>query len=218
MITIARDSSMVPKTLLRENLSARESMEAARMGDQALLTGVFDAPVTLQYGNKEGDYHHGRGTSLSSGCLVGLGRTGLAKSSSAPMRSISLRRLLLGAGRQVDTGRFTPLCGRQLLYDYLSLARRILQVRIYDLEVEVDGGISKAETGYSFGEVFIKANLTIPQEEERARALKLLHKAKSLCLVSRALSSNSALNRTYRWVNRGWKSARLCPLPKRGEG
>jgi hypothetical protein len=36
--------------------------------------------------------------------------------------------------------------------------------------------------------VFIKANLTIPQEEERARALKLLHKAKSLCLVSRALS------------------------------
>jgi organic hydroperoxide reductase OsmC/OhrA len=56
------------------------------------------------------------------------------------------------------------------------------------LQVEVDGGIRKAATGYSFGEVFIRANLVIPQEEERARALKLLHKTKSLCLVSRALS------------------------------
>jgi organic hydroperoxide reductase OsmC/OhrA len=57
-----------------------------------------------------------------------------------------------------------------------------------DLQVEVDGGISKADTGYSFGKVVIRANLEIPQEEERARALKLLHKAKGLCLVSRALS------------------------------
>jgi organic hydroperoxide reductase OsmC/OhrA len=57
-----------------------------------------------------------------------------------------------------------------------------------DLQVEVESAIGKADTGYNFGEVLIRANLMIPQEEERTRAIKLLHKAKELCLVSRALS------------------------------
>jgi organic hydroperoxide reductase OsmC/OhrA len=57
-----------------------------------------------------------------------------------------------------------------------------------DLQVEVDGAIAKSETGYHFGEVFIRANLTISHEQEQARAIKLLQKAKELCLVSRALS------------------------------
>jgi uncharacterized OsmC-like protein len=54
--------------------------------------------------------------------------------------------------------------------------------------VEVDGAIAKSETGYHFGEVLIRANLTISHEQEQARAIKLLQKAKELCLVSRALS------------------------------
>jgi peroxiredoxin-like protein len=57
-----------------------------------------------------------------------------------------------------------------------------------DLQVEVEGAISKTETGYTFGEVLVRANLMIPQEEEQARAIKLLNKAKGLCLVSRALA------------------------------
>lgn len=57
-----------------------------------------------------------------------------------------------------------------------------------DLQVEVEGAISKTETGYAFGEVLVRANLMIPQEEEQARAIKLLNKAKGLCLVSRALA------------------------------
>jgi len=57
-----------------------------------------------------------------------------------------------------------------------------------DLQVEVEGAIGKADAGFRFGEVLIRAKLTIPQEAEQARAIKLLQKAKALCLVSRALS------------------------------
>lgn len=46
--------------------------------------------------------------------------------------------------------------------------------------------VSKAETGYSFGKMSIRANLIIPRGEEQARAIKLLYKAKGLCLVARA--------------------------------
>ena len=42
--------------------------------------------------------------------------------------------------------------------------------------------------GYGFVDVVIRANLIVPQEEERERALRLLHKAKGLCLVARSLS------------------------------
>jgi organic hydroperoxide reductase OsmC/OhrA len=117
------------------------------------------------------------------------GRTGLAKSSSAP-NALHFTSPPAFGGLE---GRWTPedllLCAVASCFTttFRSLAE-YSRFEYTDLEVEVDGGISKAETGYSFGEVFIKANLTIPQEEERARALKLLHKAKSLCLVSRALS------------------------------
>jgi peroxiredoxin-like protein len=57
-----------------------------------------------------------------------------------------------------------------------------------DLQVEVEGAISKTETGYTFGEVLVRAHLMIPQEAEQARAIKLLNRAKGLCLVSRALA------------------------------
>ena len=57
-----------------------------------------------------------------------------------------------------------------------------------DLQVEVEGYIGKAESGYSFNGITIRANLVIHQPEEHPRALKLLHKAEALCLVSRALS------------------------------
>jgi len=117
------------------------------------------------------------------------GRTGLAKSSSAP-NAIHFTSPPAFGGLE---GRWTPedllLCA--LAGCFTTTFRTLAEYSRFeytDLQVEVDGGIRKAATGYSFGEVFIRANLVIPQEEERARALKLLHKTKSLCLVSRALS------------------------------
>ena len=56
-----------------------------------------------------------------------------------------------------------------------------------DLQVEVEGTVRKAESGYEFAGILIRPTLTISNPEERPRAERLLEKAKCLCLVSRAL-------------------------------
>ena len=117
------------------------------------------------------------------------GRTGIAKSSSAP-NAIHFTSPPAFGGLE---GRWTPedllLCAVASCYTttFRTLAD-YSKFEYTDLQVEADGVISKGASGYSFGEVLIRANLTISQEEERAQAVKLLHKAKDLCLVSRALS------------------------------
>src|SRR5208282_3768534 len=117
------------------------------------------------------------------------GRTGFAKSGSAP-NAIHFSAPAAFGGME---GRWTPedllLCA--IASCFTTTFRAVAENSKFeytDLQVEVESAIGKAETGYNFGEVLIRANLTIPQEEERARALKLLHKAEALCLVARALS------------------------------
>jgi len=58
-----------------------------------------------------------------------------------------------------------------------------------DLQVEAEGTVSKTDPGYCFSEIVIRPSLTIPDEELRERANSLLQKAKSLCLISRALGT-----------------------------
>jgi len=58
-----------------------------------------------------------------------------------------------------------------------------------DLEAEVEGVVSKIDSGYSFSEIVLRPSLTIPCKKERERAVELLQKAKALCLVSRALAT-----------------------------
>jgi len=117
------------------------------------------------------------------------GRTGIAKSNSAP-NAIHFTSPPAFGGLE---GRWTPedllLCAVASCYTttFRTLAE-YSKFEYTDLQVEVEGAISRADTGYSFGEVFIRANLMIPQAEEQSRAIKLLHKAQGLCLVSRALS------------------------------
>ncbi|MGA3212200.1 MAG: OsmC family protein [Terriglobales bacterium] len=57
-----------------------------------------------------------------------------------------------------------------------------------DLEVEAEGSVVKTSSGYVFDEIVLRPTLTFSQEEQRDRAFHLLEKAKSLCLVSRALA------------------------------
>jgi peroxiredoxin-like protein len=117
------------------------------------------------------------------------GRTGIARSSSAP-NAIHFTSPPAFGGLE---GRWTPedllLCAIASCYTttFRALAENS-KFEYTDLQVEVESSISKADTGFSFGEVLIRANLTIPQQEDQARANKLLDKAKGLCLVSRALS------------------------------
>ena len=57
-----------------------------------------------------------------------------------------------------------------------------------DLEVDVEGSVHKTDSGYSFNEIVIRPNLTISSDEDQTRALRLLQKAKTMCLVARALA------------------------------
>lgn len=117
------------------------------------------------------------------------GKTGLAKSDSAP-NAIHFAAPPQFGGLE---GRWSPedllLCAVagcftttfRALSDYSQFEYR-------DLEVEVEGTVRKAESGYEFAGVLIRPTLTISNLDDRSRADRLLEKAKRLCLVSRALA------------------------------
>jgi peroxiredoxin-like protein len=139
--------------------------------------------------NKKGDDTMAEGHRFRVVAWWASGRTGIAKSSSAP-NAIHFTSPPAFGGLE---GRWTPedllLCAVASCYTttFRTLAE-YSKFEYTDLQVEADGVINKGASGYSFGEVSIHANLTISQEEGRAQASKLLHKAEELCLVSRALS------------------------------
>ena len=117
------------------------------------------------------------------------GRTGLAKTDAAP-NAIHFTAPPEFGGLE---GRWTPesllLCA--LAGCYTTTFRAIAEYSKFeyaDLEVQVEGTIKKVESGYAFTEVIIRPNLSITNEAEHSRALKLMQKAKTLCLVGRALS------------------------------
>jgi peroxiredoxin-like protein len=122
------------------------------------------------------------------------GRTGLAKSDSAP-NAIHFTAPPEFGGLE---GRWTPedllLCAVASCYTttFRALAE-YSKLEYSDLEVEVEGSIRKTDSGYAFNEIVIRPNLTISGEGEHARALRLLQKAKAVCLVSRALSVEQRL-------------------------
>jgi len=123
------------------------------------------------------------------------GRTGIARSSSAP-NAIHFASPPAFGGLE---GRWTPedllLCAIASCYTttFRALADSS-KLACTDLQVEVESAIGKADTGYNLGQVLIHANLTISREEDRARSIKLLHKTKELCLVSVRSRSNRSLN------------------------
>ena len=117
------------------------------------------------------------------------GKTGLAKTDSAP-NAIHFTAPPEFGGVE---GRWTPesllLCS--IAGCYTTTFRAIAEYSKFeyaDLEVAVEGTIQKVESGYAFTDIAIRPNLSIIDENEQARGLRLLHKAKSLCLVTRAIS------------------------------
>lgn len=117
------------------------------------------------------------------------GRTGFAKSDSAP-NAIHFSAPPSFGGLE---GRWTAedllLCAIAGCYTttFRALAENS-KFEYTDLQVEAEGAIKRAETGYRFSTILIRSHVKIAQEDDRARAFKLLHKAQGLCLVSRALS------------------------------
>ena len=117
------------------------------------------------------------------------GRTGLAKSDSAP-NAIHFTAPKDFGGLE---GRWTPeeLLLAAVAGCFTTTLRSIAgnQFDFTDLQVEASGTIRKAQSGYGFTEIIIQPTLKIDCSEQRERALDLLKKAEKLCLVSRALST-----------------------------
>ena len=116
------------------------------------------------------------------------GKTGLAKSDSAP-NAIHFAAPPRFGGLE---GRWSPedllLCAVAGCFTTTFRALADYSKFEYtDLEVEVEGAARKAESGYEFAGILIRPTLTISNIDERPRAERLLDKAKRLCLVSRAL-------------------------------
>lgn len=61
------------------------------------------------------------------------------------------------------------------------------------LEVSAEGQVEKVEGGFRFTRVTVRPILTITNESDRERALRLLEKTERACLVSRSLQSQVVL-------------------------
>jgi peroxiredoxin-like protein len=117
------------------------------------------------------------------------GLTGLAKSNSAP-NSIHFAAPAQFGGLE---GRWTPedLLLGAIASCFTTTFRVVAEHSKWeylDLQVEASGTVEKADSGYQFTQIVVRPVLKISGETERERALHLLQKANSLCLVSRALA------------------------------
>ena len=119
------------------------------------------------------------------------GRTGIAKSESAPNAIHFTAPPQFGG----PTSRWTPedllmtalaSCFTTTFHAIAALAK----FEYTDLEVEVEGTVGKTNSGFCFSEIVVRPKVTIAGEENQERAVSLLHKTKASCLVSRALATS----------------------------
>jgi peroxiredoxin-like protein len=118
------------------------------------------------------------------------GRTGLAKSDSAP-NAIHFTAPTEFGGIE---GRWTPeeLLLAAIASCYTTTVRAIAGTAKFDftdLQVEASGMVRKADSGYNFSEIVVRPNLKIASVADRDPALDLLRYAEKLCLVSRAIGT-----------------------------
>jgi organic hydroperoxide reductase OsmC/OhrA len=137
------------------------------------------------------------------------GRTGLAKCESSP-NTIHFSEAAELGGLQ---GRWTP---EQLLLCALAGSftttfhdvARGAKFDFTDLEVEIEGSVRRSRTaGCNFNEILIRPRLTVSFEEQRETGLALLRRAKSICMISRAITVPQTLEPTVETVKipvEGW--------------
>src|SRR3954467_7573645 len=118
------------------------------------------------------------------------GRTGLAKSDSAP-NAIHFTAPTEFGGLE---GRWTPeeLLLAAIAGCYTTTVRAIAggaQFDFTDLQVEASGTVKKVGSGYGFARVAVGQNLKIASWEGRDKPLDLLRRAEKLGLVSRAMGT-----------------------------
>jgi len=118
------------------------------------------------------------------------GRTGLAKCESSP-NTIHFSEAAELGGLE---GRWTP---EQLLLCALAGCftttfhdvARSAKFEYTDLEVEIEGSVRRSRsTGCNFSEILLRPRLTVAGEDQREAGMALLRRAKSLCMISRAIT------------------------------
>jgi len=126
------------------------------------------------------------------------GRTGLAKCESSP-NTIHFSEAAELGGLE---GRWSP---EQLLLCALAGCftttfheiARTAKFDYTDLEVEIEGSVRRSRTaGCSFNEILIRPRLTVHSEDQSETGLSLLRRAKSICLISRAITVPQTLEPT----------------------
>ncbi len=137
------------------------------------------------------------------------GRTGLAKCESSP-NTIHFSEAAELGGLQ---GRWTP---EQLLLCALAGCftttfhdvARSAKFEFTNLEVEIEGSVRRSRTaGCNFSEILIRPRLTVSFGEQRETGLALLRRAKSICMISRAITVPQTLEATVEAVKmpvEGW--------------
>ena len=118
------------------------------------------------------------------------GRTGLAKCESSP-NTIHFSEAAELGGLQ---GRWTPeqllLCALAGCFTttFHEIARNA-KFDYTDLEVEIEGSVRRSRSaGCGFNEILIRPRLTVLSADQSETALSLLRRAKSVCLISRAIT------------------------------
>ncbi len=139
------------------------------------------------------------------------GRTGLAKCESSPSTIHFSEAAELGGLE----GRWTP---EQLLLCALAgcftttfhEVARSAKFEFTDLEVEIEGSVRRSRTaGCNFSEILLRPRLTVASEEQREAGLALLRRAKSVCMISRAITVPQTLEPCVETVKvplEGWTS------------
>jgi organic hydroperoxide reductase OsmC/OhrA len=139
------------------------------------------------------------------------GRTGLAKCESSP-NTIHFSEAAELGGLE---GRWTPeqllLCALAGCFTttFHDVARGA-KFDYTDLEVEIEGSVRRSRTaGCNFNEILIRPRLTVHSEQECEAGLALLRRAKSLCLISRAITIPQTMEPTVEPVKmpvEGWSN------------
>ena len=137
------------------------------------------------------------------------GRTGLAKCESS-LNTIHFSKAAEVGGLE---GRWTP---EQLLLCSLAGCftttfhdvARSAKFEYTDLEVEIEGLVRRTRaTGCNFNEILIRPRLKVNSEDQIEAGLTLLRRAKSVCMISRAITVPQTLEPTVESVKipvEGW--------------
>ncbi|MGE5111406.1 MAG: OsmC family protein [Acidobacteriaceae bacterium] len=79
---------------------------------------------------------------------------------------------------------------------FVSTFRAIAEYSKFDsvaLDVTVDGTIAKEQGGFRFTDVTVHPMLTVANDEDTDKGLKLLLKTEAACLISRSLNSKVSI-------------------------